>query len=320
MQNPPAVPTLALAILICFFRNTKLVIDWHNYGYTILSGTKGAAHPLVKISRVYEQWLGTFSSHNFTVTDAMARQLKAEPFNIRAPILTLHDRPAGIFQPISSQEARQEFLERLQETEDFASSIMDGSMKLLVSSTSWTPDEDFSLLLDALVAYSTSYSSAASDLPPLLVLVTGKGPDKEKYISIISSLKSSGKLAGITIRTPWLSMQDYATLLASADLGVCLHKSSSGVDLPMKVVDMFGAGLPVVGYSDYESWPELVREGDNGMGFDNAQELTELLKMVFGPAGPAALGILRKGAAREGSRRWDQEWDGIAGKVLGLCG
>lgn len=319
VQNPPAVPTLALAILVCFFRNTQLVTDWHNYGYTILSGTKGENHPLVKVSKVYEQFLGRFASYNFTVTDAMARQLKAEPFNITSPILTLHDRPAAIFQPIGSQEARRGFLERCEETRDFTSSIMDGSTKLLVSSTSWTPDEDFSILLDALVSYSTTFSSPKSELPPLLVIVTGKGPDKSKYIARIKSLKDERKLEGITIGTPWLSMQHYALLLASADLGVCLHKSSSGVDLPMKVVDMFGTGLPVVGYSDYESWPELVREGDNGMGFEDADQLKELLKKLFGPAGAAALGILGKGAMKEGSRRWDDEWDSVAGRMLGLC-
>ena len=62
-------------------------------------------------------------------------------------------------------------------------------------------------------------------------------------------------------------------LTGSADVGVSLHASSSALDLPMKVVDMFGAGLPVAAYSAYESFGELVKQAENGCRFETAQEL-----------------------------------------------
>ena len=269
------------------------------------------------LSKHYEAILGSWApTASFTVTDAMAKQLRNKQYNIRSPIFTLHDRPAAIFQPIPSTEARRSFLKRTPETKDHAEGIMSGNTKLLVSSTSWTPDEDFSLLLSALCTYS---ASSSQDLPPILAIITGKGPQKQMYLDRIASLTAASKLLNITIATAWLTAQDYATLLACADLGVCLHKSSSGVDLPMKVVDMFGAGLAVVGYGAYESWSELVKEGINGRSFVTSDELAAVLEEMFGEREGTQLARLRKGAAEEGRRRWDEEWDGVAGRLFGLC-
>ncbi|RZC68339.1 hypothetical protein C5167_031601 [Papaver somniferum] len=62
--------------------------------------------------------------------------------------------------------------------------------------------------------------------------IKGKGPEREKYEEKIKGLH----LKRVAFRTMWLAAEDYPLLLGSADLGFCLHTSSSGLDLPMKVV------------------------------------------------------------------------------------
>lgn len=121
---------------------------------------------------------------------------------------------------------------------------------LVVSSTSWTEDEDFSILIKALSLYEQEARSQANDkpnrLPKLLVIVTGKGPLRERYMREMHQLEETRHWVWVRCRSLWLEPEDYPLLLGSADIGVSLHTSSSALDLPMKVVDMFGCGLPVL--------------------------------------------------------------------------
>jgi len=323
VQNPPSIPVLAIAKLICLLRNQKLIIDWHNFGWSILALKLGRAHPLVLIAKAYEHMFARTGDVHFAVTRAMAALMKREIGIIALP---LHDRPAAAFQPLATAD-RGAVLRRLEHTAAHAEQIKRGEWKLLVSSTSWTADEDFSLLLSALVGYcktatntSTSNSNKkAGRLPYILAVITGKGPLKSHYLAQIAALQQSNQLPHVTIATAWYSTSDYAALLSAADLGVSLHMSSSGVDLPMKVVDMFGAGLPVVGYSKYDSWGELVREGQNGRGFGSAEGMEELLVELFGDS-EERLKEIKKGALEEGKRRWNDEWDAVAGRqVFRVC-
>lgn len=315
VQNPPSIPVLAVAAMICWLRKTRLAIDWHNFGYSILALKLGKDNVLVRLSKWYERlWSGSAAA-NFAVSDAMKRQIKRD-FGVKQPVVTLHDRPMGNFRPLEGEE-KLKYLSTLSITSPYERLLESSQMKILVSSTSWTPDEDFQVLLDALVEYSTLATSSHPTLPEILFVITGKGPQKEHYLKKIDVLKTQSRLEMVTIKTAWLSTQDYASLLGAADLGVSLHTSSSGVDLPMKVVDMFGAGLPVVGWSWFEAWPELVQEGVNGRGFGSVDELKQLLVQLLGPDS-SKLDVLKQGAMKERTRNWDAEWISAAGPVFGL--
>ena len=51
-------------------------------------------------------------------------------------------------------------------------------------------------------------------------------------------------------------------MVGSADLGLCLHRSSSGLDIPIKIADLFGAGVPVCALDYGACLAERVRHGE----------------------------------------------------------
>ena len=115
----------------------------------------------------------------------------------------------------------------------------------------------------------------------------------------------------------WLDAEDYPVLLGAADLGVSLHTSSSGLDLPMKVVDMFGCGLPACAAS-FNCIGELVRDGVDGRLFQNARSLADLLlELLRGfPDEQLPMRTIKEGAAVRSQRRWDDEWMRVVAPII----
>ena len=235
----------------------------------------------------------------------MQRDL-AEHWGVEAAVL--YDRPPNTFRPITLAE-RQQLLDKLAAAGMPTFRNAGPATPILVSSTSWTEDEDFSVLLAALVGYEAAVKAGRINLPRLLVVITGKGPQKERYLAEIERLG----LLNVDIVTPWLESQDYPVMLGAASLGVCLHTSSSGLDLPMKVVDMFGCGLPVAAVA-FPALPELVQDGVNGKVFHNSTELAEIIIDWFTDFPTAKEDHLkfRENLVEFRSLGWEENWDRVA--------
>uniref|UniRef100_A0A663LRJ3 Chitobiosyldiphosphodolichol beta-mannosyltransferase n=1 Tax=Athene cunicularia TaxID=194338 RepID=A0A663LRJ3_ATHCN len=325
LQNPPGLPSIAVAWIACLFWRSKLIIDWHNYGYTIMSMNLGRNHLLVQIAKWYEKLFGRLSDYNLCVTNAMKEDLWVN-CNIKA--VTMYDKPASYFKetPLELQHRlymKLYFLLRLcspyseNPAERSAFTEVDeknghviktrGRPALLISSTSWTASVYLSILNSFLSSPDyEQYINEGIKLPSLVCVITGKGPLKDYYNGLINKLH----FKHIQICTPWLEAEDYPLLLGSADLGVCLHKSSSGLDLPMKVVDMFGCSLPVCAVY-FECLHELVKHDENGLIFRDSNELAEQLKMLFlgFPTLEGKLHNFRKNLRASKQLRWDESWD-----------
>lgn len=109
----------------------------------------------------------------------------------------------------------------------------------------------------------------------------------------------------VYVKFVWLKSEDYPRLLQLCDYGVSLHKSSSGLDLPMKILDMYGSGIPVIAYN-YPVLGELVKYNENGLKFLDRRELHESL--IFAMKDPELYKKLKQGALKESQTRWNSSW------------
>jgi beta-1,4-mannosyltransferase len=329
VQNPPSIPTLPVVSFFAWLVDAKFLIDWHNYGFTIMAlnnaSRGGGGGLMVRVCKQMELFFGRFAHLNFCVTEAMRENLARE-LEIPGAVCVYdkaHERFSSVSEKLTVEQKHAFFLKlartykidsllREQESDEndekktFGTTTptttptktttifteLDGQRTeckknrpvLMVSSSSWTEDEDFDILVDAFVAYQNEKNNQKKGqnkedkpgLPDLVCILTGKGPFKSYYEAKFASLN----LANIQVHFVWLESNDYPLLLSVCDVGLCFHKSSSNLDLPMKVVDMFGARLPVL-CLEFACISELVKSNENGLLFSDEKQLANHLIALF---------------------------------------
>lgn len=84
------------------------MIDWHNYGYTILAVNKGKYHWSVFVYRFLERLFGRGAYANLCVSEAMKEDL-ADNWDIHAEVL--YDKPPSYFKPATINQQHKVFIE-----------------------------------------------------------------------------------------------------------------------------------------------------------------------------------------------------------------
>jgi beta-1,4-mannosyltransferase len=312
VQNPPAFPTLVVAWFSLKRRGVRFVVDWHNLGYTLLQLRLGQWHPAVRFARWFERRDARRVDANICVSRGLAAFLESR-FGVKQAHV-LYDRPASAFTAIDRAD-RERFRQAL-----FARlGIRASTVGFIVCPTSWTEDEDFDVVIEAVMRLEERIrgweaGSSPRRFPELVILVTGDGARRAEFERRFAGLPARR----IQLRARFLEPEDYPRVVGSADLGLCLHRSSSGLDIPMKIADLFGAGVPVCALDYGACLAERVRHGDNGLLFSNGRQLADVLFDLFEtfPADQKALERLRTGARKLARPTWEEGWTREAKPVL----
>ena len=282
VQTPPAVPALAVTWLVARLRGARLVIDWHNLAHTVLAVKLGPDHRAVaSVRRVERRW-GRRADAHLAVSRAMAEWLSRE-WGINAAVL--YDRP-----PEPPARTPDEQWDALQSRLQAELGLGPSPVPLVVSPMSWSAEEDVDLLLEAVERAERRLADRGYPATPAVaVLVTGQGPLRKAFEQRLANRL----LARVVVRTAQLDAVDPPVLMERAALGLCLHQSSSGLDLPAHVSDFQGAGVPVAALDYAPVLGEVLRDGEGGLLFRDPGMLARILVGVATGEGEEAVVVTR---------------------------
>lgn len=129
----------------------------------------------------------------------------------------------------------------------------------------------------------------------------------------VYQLDCSNQLHRVRIRCLWLSSIDYPLFLSLCDIGLSLHTSTSGLDLPMKILDMFGCGLPVLAF-DFFALSELVCNNETGLIFNDIHNLRDQILHII--KDQKLLKSLRRNVSDMEIALWNDNWNRVMPMIL----
>jgi len=286
IQNPPGFPALAVAALLAP-PGARLALDWHNLGGTLLALRATARRRWAWLYSWCEGLASAAADDHWAVSAALARAVR------RGGASVIYDQPSQSFCAAAvSSEDRSVWWRRILPGQPVPSAQL-----WVAAPSSWGPDEDHGALLGA-ARSAQQNRDHWNALPSIAIIATGKGPGQAEFARAAMEF-ADGPIA---LRTAWIPAEAYPAFLGHADLGVCLHRSSSGLDLPMKLADFRGAGLPALVCDYGPVLEEILARDATTRRFVGSVQLAQALREFSSGAVPRRCAVAAP-------KTWEAEWD-----------
>lgn len=309
VQTPPAIPTLLVAWRIARRHRSRLVFDWHNLGWTLLAHRRGRVDAFTWLARTIEYTCAPLADAHLTVSNALAEVLRSST-GVQS-VTVLRDRPW----PSQARPVEHASVMRVRQSVYAAAGVEPGCQPAIVlCPTSWTSDER----IDVLPEVADRLESMWTDAGPrdgVVLVISGDGPGRSAFEARVRERVARR----VRLCTIFVAADDYPALVRAAHVGLSLHVSSSRLDLPMKICDLFAAGVPVCAWDFGPVLRELVRPDVDARVCDSVESLAaafdDLLRTW--PVATPALETLRVGAAdAQRGPDWVSGWNAEARHVL----